>query len=80
MRLRSPRKSRSEVPGQSCRALPGPETVKTGHKETWRASTQNDVIYLIETIEQHREMRRSDQRDCGLVISRTGTSTARGSW
>lgn len=28
MPLRSPRKSRSEVPGQSCRALPGPETVK----------------------------------------------------
>jgi len=32
--------------------------VSHGHKETWRASTQNDVIYLIETIEQHREMRR----------------------
>src|SRR6266436_3260348 len=35
MPLRLRRKSRSEVTGQSCRALPGSETAKTGHKETF---------------------------------------------
>jgi hypothetical protein len=30
MRLRSPTKSRSEIPGQSCRALPSTEMVKKG--------------------------------------------------
>ena len=34
MPLRLQRKSRSEVPGQRCRALPSPETEKTGHFRT----------------------------------------------
>src|SRR5260370_33363799 len=34
MPLRLRRKSRAEVPGQSCRARPGPETVKTGQLRT----------------------------------------------
>jgi hypothetical protein len=40
MRLRSPKKSRSEIPGQSCRALPGLETVKTGQFRTSTAVQQ----------------------------------------